>query len=206
MSVIEVFADISCPFTYVGLRSLVDRRAAVGSANRIVVHAWPLEWVNGRGVTAEAVAPEISALRASVAPELFAGFNPETFPVTTLPALALCARAYRTGVDTGEAVALATRIALFEQGLDVSDPEVLHDLALAHDLDPTETDSDRADVAREYEDGKTRGVVGSPYFIVDGGGFFCPSLEISKQDGEFSVVLDTKAFEDFVSRAFRVEP
>ena len=30
MTVIEVFADIACPFTHVGLRRLVDRRRTLG--------------------------------------------------------------------------------------------------------------------------------------------------------------------------------
>lgn len=201
MNPIEVFADVSCPFTYVGLRSLVDRRAAARSSVRIVAHAWPLEWVNGHPVSAVAVAPEIAALRESVAPELFAGFDPATFPTTTLPALALCARAYRAGVDTGEAVALAVRVALFEHGLDVADASVLRDLAVDHGLDPTETELDRAAVAADYEAGRQRGVVGSPYFIVGGDGFFCPALEITKDGDEFSVAFDAPAFEDFVARA-----
>ncbi len=204
MNSVDVFADISCPFTYVGLRSLVERRAAASSPTTLIVHAWPLEWVNGHPVDPDAVASEIAALREAVAPELFTGFNRHAFPTTTLPALALCARAYRAGVDTGETIALAVRVALFEHGRDVSDPAVLREIALAHGVDPVETERDRADVERDYEDGRARGVVGSPYFIIENEGFFCPALEISHHDGRFAVALDSAAYEDFVARALRV--
>ena len=48
MSHIEVFADVSCPFTHVGLRRLVEHRRQLERDDlRIVVKAWPLELVNG---------------------------------------------------------------------------------------------------------------------------------------------------------------
>ena len=46
---IEVFGDIWCPFTHVGLRTIEDRRSRAGRTDvAIRVRAWPLELVNGR--------------------------------------------------------------------------------------------------------------------------------------------------------------
>jgi len=48
-TVIEVFADVACPFTHVGLKSFVARRAGLGRDDVILrVRAWPLEIVNLR--------------------------------------------------------------------------------------------------------------------------------------------------------------
>lgn len=197
---IEVFADLSCPFTHVGLRRLVTRRAEVGSDVRFRIKAWPLEWVNGAPLAPDVVATEITALQSQVAPELFRGFNPATFPTTTVPALALTSLAYSRDVAVGEAVGLALRDALFERGLDVVDPEVLQGIAAAHGLDATLADPEA--VRSEYEEGKARGVTGSPFFLVGEVGFLCPSLEITKVDGHFVINTDVAALDDFADRVF----
>src|SRR3954464_13451066 len=44
---IEVFADVACPFTHVGLCRLVARRRESNSDAVLWVRAWPLELVNG---------------------------------------------------------------------------------------------------------------------------------------------------------------
>ena len=66
------------------------------------VLAWPLEWVNGAPLDADFVAMEVQALRETVAPELFAGFDPATFPSTSVPALALAAAAYERSPELGD--------------------------------------------------------------------------------------------------------
>ncbi len=197
---VTVFADMVCPFTHVGLRRLTERRTQLGSTRPMLVNAWPLEWVNGEPLAAAKVAEEIEALRASVASDLFAGFDPATFPSTSIPALALASLAYTQDLATGEAVSLAIRDALFEQGLDVSDPAVLSKIATAHDLVARDADPDA--VRAEYEEGKRRAVVGSPYFIVDGDGYFCPSLHIEHTDAGYSVRFDADEFEALALRAF----
>src|SRR5262245_18171405 len=51
---IEVFADVVCPFTHVGLRRLVGyRERAQREDVAIRVRAWPLELVNGEEVPRE---------------------------------------------------------------------------------------------------------------------------------------------------------
>ena len=102
MTQIDVFADVSCPFTHVGLRRLVEHRHRIGRDDvRIIVRAWPLELVNGAPLAADFVAEEIAQIRAQVAPELFTGFRTDRFPRTTLDALRLTHAAYLVGDVVG---------------------------------------------------------------------------------------------------------
>ena len=96
-AVIEVFADVWCPYAHVGIRRFVQRRWAVGRDDLLLrVRAWPLELVNGEPLDADHVAEQIDDLRRQVTPALFAGFDARRFPSTTLPALELVDDAYRT--------------------------------------------------------------------------------------------------------------
>lgn len=185
---IEVFADVSCPFAHVGLRRLIERRDQVGSRTHLHVRAWPLELVNGAPLSGALVAGKVAALRAQVAPDLFAGFDPATFPTTTLPAMALEAAGYRGSPELGEKVSLALRDALFEAGRDISRPETIADIARAHEL--TITDADEQAVVASWHEGERRGVEGSPYFVIDGRGFFCPSLVIRHVGDELVIEPD----------------
>src|SRR6476661_2178780 len=86
--VVEVFADITRPFTHVGLRRFVAARDARGQPDhRILASSWPLELVNGEPIQASTLAPKIEALRRTVAPDLFVGFDPDRFPISSLPTL-----------------------------------------------------------------------------------------------------------------------
>jgi predicted DsbA family dithiol-disulfide isomerase len=201
--VIEVFADVCCPFTHVGLRRLVQRREQLGRRGDVVVRAWPLELVNGEAVAAETVAEEVEALRAQVAPDLFKGFDPTTFPVTTLPALALAAAAYRRSRPLGERVSLAVRDALFEEGRDVADEAVLAEIGREHDVVPEPVDD--AAVLTDWKDGRRRGVLGSPHLFTAGHDAFCPSLDIRRVDGDLRIEPDAAALERFVDLAFEVD-
>jgi predicted DsbA family dithiol-disulfide isomerase len=200
MATIEVFADVVCPFTHVGLRRLIEARAERGSAMPLVVRSWPLELVNGAPLSAAKVSEEIEAIREQVAPDLFEGFDAEVFPTTSIPALALTISAYRHGLEKGEAVALALRWALFEGGLDVTDPEVLASIASAHGVEPA-TAADVDAVRADWQEGRQRGVVGSPHFLVGSDGFFCPGLDISHDAAGFSIAVDRRAFAEFADRA-----
>jgi hypothetical protein len=76
--------------------------------------------VNGNPLDPYHVHAEITALRASVRPDLFAGFSVDAFPGTSMAALALTAAADRTGDPVLiEEVGVAVRNAVFEEGLDV---------------------------------------------------------------------------------------
>ena len=196
---IEVFADVCCPFTHVGLRHLVARRDQIGSRALIRVKAWPLELVNGEPLAAALVAEEAAALRAQVAPGLFEGFDAARFPTTSLPALALAAAAYRRDSCLGERLSLALRDAVFEQGRDVGDPEVVAEIGRAHGVEREAIDD--ATVLDEWHEGERRGVAGSPYFFAGGHGFFCPSLEITHVDERLRIRRDAEGLERFLDAA-----
>lgn len=201
MRTIEVFADVMCPFAYVGLHSFDVRRRDLGVDTPILwVRAWPLEVVNGKPHDGHHLAGEIAALRRDVVPHLFTGFRADGFPATTRPALAATAAAYREGPEAGERFALAVRRALFEEGRDVSDAAVL--AALAEQLGvPTATADDDASVDADLAEGKERGVSGSPHWFTGHGDFFCPSLEIHHEGEEWDVHFDREGFDRFLTAA-----
>jgi predicted DsbA family dithiol-disulfide isomerase len=200
--VIEVFADAVCPFTYVGLRRLFAHRDRWGRDDVAVrVRAWPLELVNGEPLPAALLAEEVAELRQSIAPELFNGFDADRFPMTSRPALALAARAYRVGDREGERVSMALREALFEQGLDISDDRTLTRIARAAGVDHAGPE-DEAAVLADLAEGRARGVVGSPHFFVDGDDWFCPTLQISRADGHLTIAFDATTMAAFLQRCF----
>ena len=166
----EVFADVVCPFTHVGLRRLRAFRHRIGRDDvAVTVRAWPLELVNGEQLDRDLIAEEVEELRDAVATDLFQGFRPEVFPMSSLPALALTASAYRTSPRAGEETAAAVRHALFEQGRDVSDPRELARIRDSLDIEQP-TAEDRSTVLADLEEGRARSVVGSPHFFVNRSG------------------------------------
>lgn len=199
---IEVFADVGCPFTHFVVRRLVQRREALEVAVVARFKAWPLEWVNGAPMDPAAVAKEVEALRAQVAPDLFVGFDPGAFPTTMIPAHALTALAFRTDAALGERVGLALRDALFEDGLDVADDEVLRAIARTHDLDLDALAAVDLDaVGADYEEGRALEIEGSPSFVVGGAARFAPSLTVDRVDGGFVISLDPTVLDDMIRRA-----
>lgn len=201
MALLEVWADVTCPFTHVGLHRIADERDRHGRDDlHLRVRAWPLELVNGVPMDAHATARKVAALRGSVAPDLFGGFDEGAFPVSTLPALALTEAAYRVGPEAGERAALIVRDLVFEEGRDVGDPAVLAAAARAFGVEVT--DADVAHVQAEYAVGRTRGVQGSPTFFVGEQGFFCPTLDITKVGDSLEVEFDRDGFDAFVARVF----
>lgn len=172
---VEVFADITCPFTHVGLKRVIEHVAEVDHGVDVVVRAWPLEWVNGSALDVSAVQVKAAALHDQLGIDDFAGLRPDCWPTTTLPALELAAAAYDHSAATGLAVSQALRVALFEQGRDVGDADVLADIAAEHGI----TACDMSDAVRaDYDDGLARGVSGSPHFWVGDHNFFCPALDL----------------------------
>jgi predicted DsbA family dithiol-disulfide isomerase len=201
MRTIEVFADVMCPFAYVGLHAFDVRRRDLGVTGPMVaVRAWPLEVVNGTPHDGHHLAGEIAALRRDVVPHLFAGFHAEGFPTSTRPALAATAAAYRHDAEAGERFALAVRHALWEQGQDVSDADIL--AALAEQVGvPVAAAEDDASVDADLAEGRARGVSGSPHWFTDQGDFFCPSLEIHHEGDEWDVRFDREGFDRFLTAA-----
>jgi predicted DsbA family dithiol-disulfide isomerase len=201
VSRIEVFADVVCPFTHVGLRRLSEARRAHRISSPIRIRAWPLEWVNGSPLNPDLAAREIAALRAKVAPDLFAGFDAATFPRTSIPAFGLVAAAYAVDDATGEAVSLALRDALFEWGDDISDDGVLRSIGQPFGVEPFDRIKAEAAVRTDWERGKTRGVQGSPHFFVDDRSWFCPSLEITHEGELFDIRIADKTMREFYAAA-----
>ena len=201
-TVIEVFADVACPFTHVGLRRLVDVRAERGRPDVLLrVRSWPLEVVNGRPLDPGFIAEEVDDIREQVAPDLFAGFTVQAFPSTSLPALALAAAADRCDVGTGELISLALRDLLFEDGVDITDTGVLRALATDHGV-PFDPGDDRT-VLADHAEGVERGVIGSPHFFTPAGDYFCPSLDVQRgPDGHLRITSDMAAFEAFAASCF----
>lgn len=202
MDVVEVFADIGCTFTHVGLHTLTAARTERGLDVRFHVRAWPLEWVNGALPEAAAVARQVEALRTQVAPQLFGGFRTEALPATTIPALGLTIEAYCGDLERGEAVSLAVRDELFERGRDVSDRRVLAEVAAGAGVALPSPERAEALVRADYDEGKRRGVVGSPHFFTpDGESLFCPSLKITKgDDGRLQVDMKPGAVDALLDR------
>ncbi len=207
MSVIEVYADVWCPFAYVGLRAARGRRHQAGHDDvPFRIRAWPLELVNGTPLDPATTGDHVVALRTQVAPDRFARFDPEHFPTTSLPALALSAAAYRTGDAVGEAVGMALREALFESGLDISDPDVLAQVGRHHKVGPPGP-ADDATVLAEWHRGEQRGVKGSPHFFCAARDVFCPSLDIVRGgDGRLQLRRNMAALNVFLEACWGTQP
>lgn len=201
---VDVYADVSCPFAHFSLRRFVERRRQAGAEHvQLWVHAWPLELANGEPLAAGKVADEIADLRAQVAGDLFDGFDPTAFPPSTVAILGTATLAYQHGADIGEAFNLAIRDALFEQGRPVGDPDVLAEIAARFDLEVPDRAAARAAVDADFAEGQRRGAIGSPYFIVDGSPFFCPTLDIERQGEHLRIDIDDTELDRFIDRALR---
>jgi len=200
---IEVFADIWCPFAYVGLRMIRNYRNKVGATDTaITVRSWPLELVNSAPMDPVKAKGNCDALREQVAPDAFACVNVDNFPTSTLDALTLIAHAYSVDIDRGENATFRVREALFEEGRDISDHTVLDDLAREIGVsdygDPT-----HAAVHADWQEGKKRGVIGSPHFFYGTVGTFCPSLQMTREPATgLTIHTDASRLQEFLEQCF----
>jgi len=203
MSHVEVFAEIVCPFTHVSLHRLLDARDASGADVPVRVRAWPLELINNSPQDPDVLAREIDALRVDIAPDLFKGFDPSRLPHTSLPAFGLVAVAYeRQGEAAGETASLAVRDAVFENGLDVGDPDVIAVLAARFGLERPPPDYAEVSARADWHRGVERHVQGSPHFFVGDRDWFCPGLAIRHQGGGYDVHVDDHHRRAFYTAAF----
>lgn len=204
MPEIEIFADIWCPFAHVGIRAVLARSRELDPAPvPLRIRAWPLELVNGARLDPGVTTDHVVELREQCAPDLFRGFNPASFPTTSLPALNLAAAAYRVSSHRGEAVSLALRDALFEEGRDIADAAVLGEIASSHGS-PVVSAIDHETVMSDWRAGQGRDVKGSPHFFCGELGTFCPSLDISKSgNGHVIVRRDPAALDAFLTACLR---
>jgi len=187
MNVIDVYADVRCPYAHFGLRRLVERREAMAVDVRLRVRSWPLELVNDAPLAPLLIEEEVEALRSQVAPDLFSHFDVTQFPWTSIPALGATAVAYERGLDTGERVALALRWALFEEGRDIARLDVVNDLLDREGLTLPSARVLRQLVEGDWRRGRERGVIGSPHFFAGETSLFCPALDISRVGGELRI-------------------
>jgi len=200
MQTVEVYADITCPFTHVGLKRVVEHVNAMSEPAEVIVRAWPLEWVNGTPLAVDAVLVKAASLTEQLGVDDFSALRADAWPTSTIPALNLTASAYTRNAATGLAVSLDLRAALFERGENVGDADVLARIAAAHDLPapPVETS---AEVQADYDGGLTRGVKGSPHFFVASDDFFCPALDLGHDaDGHLTARFDADMLADFFDR------
>jgi predicted DsbA family dithiol-disulfide isomerase len=179
---IEIYADIWCPFAHVGLRAARRERERRGRSDvAFLIRPWPLELVNVAPLDPHVTARHVRELREQVAPELFADFDENRFPTSTLPALSLALGAYEKDAATGEAVSWALRDALFESGQDISEASVLDTIARTFAV-PEDASRETAGVELEWRRGQARGVKGSPHFFCGTSDAFCPALDISRNE------------------------
>ena len=202
---VEVFADVGCPFTHLGLRRFVEERAARGRDDvGLLVRSWPLEIVNGTPLDPRFIADEIDDIRAQVAPDAFGGFREAAFPASSLPAMTLASLAYEESLRVGELVSLELRDLLFEQGVDVGSRDVLIELAGRHGLSVAPGSLD--DPARV--DGRSRrgchpGRRRLPALLHPGGAFFCPALDVHRDgQGHLRIHADPAGFDAFLRSCF----
>jgi len=204
---IEVFADVWCPFTHVGLRLIQDIRTEAGREDiPIVVRSWPLELVNGTPMDPAKTVANIAALRSQLVPHLFTAVETDafvaSFPTSTIDALELVARAYDASSSMGERASFMMRDALFEQGRDVGSETVLRAIADDLGLDFT-IDPGHSRVRRDWEEGQARGVIGSPHFFMGESNMFCPSLTLSRDaESRLHVSADVERLRSLVAHLF----
>jgi predicted DsbA family dithiol-disulfide isomerase len=194
---IEIFADVWCPFAHFSLRTVRALRDGLSPESPIFVRAWPLELVNGKPLDPDVTAAHVAELRRDVAPELFAGFDPGAMPDTTLGALALVEAANDVDPWLGESISVALRDALFEEGRRIDD-HMLAGIARRSGLDEGVI-GERSRVETRLEQGRARGVKGSPHIFIGDRGMFCPLLDIERdQSGELHMQERFERFEAFV--------
>ena len=200
MQTVEVYADITCPFTHVGLKRVVQHVDDMSEPAEVIVRAWPLEWVNGAPLDVDAVLVKAAALSEQLGIDDFSGLRADAWPTSTVPALNLAACAYERDAATGLAVSLGLRTALFERGENIGDTDVLAQIAAKHDLPapPIETTTPVQD---DYDGGLARGVKGSPHFFVASDDFFCPALDLGHDaGGHLTARFDADMLADFFAR------
>ena len=179
---LTVFSDLHCPWAYVFSIRLRRARTAVGQPP-VAWRCWPLELVNERGTPWEIVSSEIPVL-TQLEPDHFARPRRETWPSTLLPAMeALKVAGDLGGPEAADRFDEAARRAFFLDRRDLSLRPTLLDLAAETGLDRPAFQSSfdggghRRSVVADWEEGKRRGVEGSPHaFLPDGGAVFNPGI------------------------------
>jgi predicted DsbA family dithiol-disulfide isomerase len=180
--VLTVFSDLHCPWAYVF--SIRLRRARDGAGGLPVAwRCWPLELVNERGTPWATLSQEVPVL-TQLEPDHFAPPKRETWPSTLLPAMeALKVAGELGGAEAADRFDEAARRAFFLDNRDLSIRPTLADVAAeagldrAAFLDAFDGGGHRRAVVADWQEGRRRGVEGSPHaFLPDGSGVFNPGV------------------------------
>lgn len=183
---IEIYADVLCPWCYIGTRRLAAALAKLTDPDRleIVWRSYELAPAEGRipgptaaeamtgwwGDQAPARIARIQALGAAEGVELNLHL---ARPVNTFDAHRLC----HLAADHGRADQMMERLlrAYHTDGLNVADPEVLQRLGGEADLDGVKVravlagDDYAAEVRADRRRATEHGVTGVPSLVIDGG-------------------------------------
>jgi predicted DsbA family dithiol-disulfide isomerase len=180
--VLTVFSDLHCPWAYVFSIRLRRARAEVGRPP-VAWRCWPLELVNQRGTSWQTLSQEIPVL-TQLEPDHFAPPRRETWPSTFLPAMeALKVAGELGGPEAADRFDETARRAFFLDRRDLSIRPTLADVAAESGLDRSrfldafDGGGHRRGVIADWEEGRRRGVDGSPHaFLPDGTGVFNPGV------------------------------
>ena len=198
--IIEVFADIWCPFTHVGLRAVKERARSGRGDVAIWVRAWPLELVNGAPLDPAVTKAHADDLRNQVAPNLFQHLDVERFPAR--PSMPSHWPTAPIGPGPTPASGPASRSAMLSSkraGTSRTQPCCNALRAISGSRCPTATD--RSDVVEDWGEGVRRGVLGSPHFFCGDTDVFCPSLDITRDAVEgMSIVKDVSRLTEFLAQ------
>jgi len=90
---------------------------------------------------------------------------------------------------------------MVEERQDISDPAVLTCLALTHGLG-CEGATQMSRILDDLHAGRSLGVKGWPHLFCGEHDDFCPSLPISRAEGQVRIERNTAALESFLQRCF----
>jgi predicted DsbA family dithiol-disulfide isomerase len=180
--VLTVFSDLHCPWAYVFSIRMRRARVAVGRPP-VAWRCWPLELINRRGTPWQSLSQEVPVL-AQLEPDHFSPPRRETWPSTFLPAMeALKVAGDLGGPEAADRFDEAARRAFFLDRRDLSLRPTLADIATEAGLnrerflDAFDGGGYRRSVIADWEEGRRRGVEGSPHaFLLDGTGVFNPGI------------------------------
>ncbi len=91
---------------------------------------------------------------------------------------------------------------MFEDGLDVGDPEVVAMLAEPFGIEPPQLGDADVMVRADWRRGTERHVQGSPHFFVGERDWFCPGLAIRHDGDRFDVHADEPHRRELYAAAF----
>ncbi len=134
MSVITVWTDMLCAWSYVAVARLHRARQRLAVDVALDVRAWPAELTGGQSAGEAQLRNQAAAL-AQREPTLFSSYDGARWPATSVPAFEAQKWAYSLGPEIGEGFDLALRRALFLHSRDLSNATDLLAVAAAEGLD-----------------------------------------------------------------------